>query len=77
MKRGSSWSTWGFNPLTINLAYEIRQGTIEQKEAEREWVLAHYSRTAKKRSHLSTGVRTQPTEPEGKDIERPTKKRKQ
>lgn len=35
------------------LAYEIRQGTIEQTEAEREWVLAHYSRTAKKRSLLS------------------------
>ncbi|OSD04348.1 Brix-domain-containing protein [Trametes coccinea BRFM310] len=33
--------------------YEIRQGTIEQTEAEREWVLAHYSRTAKKRSLLS------------------------
>ncbi|THH02401.1 hypothetical protein EW026_g453 [Hermanssonia centrifuga] len=33
--------------------YEIRQGTIEQTEAEREWVLAHYSRTAKKRSVLS------------------------
>ncbi|OBZ76913.1 Dolichyl pyrophosphate Glc1Man9GlcNAc2 alpha-1,3-glucosyltransferase [Grifola frondosa] len=33
--------------------YEIRQGTIEQVEAEREWVLAHYSRTAKKRSVLS------------------------
>ncbi|THH08643.1 hypothetical protein EW145_g2556 [Phellinidium pouzarii] len=29
--------------------YEIRQGTIEQKEADKEWVLAHYSRTAKKR----------------------------
>ncbi|KAH8113285.1 Brix-domain-containing protein [Phellopilus nigrolimitatus] len=29
--------------------YEIRQGTIEQDEADREWVLAHYSRTAKKR----------------------------
>ncbi|KAH9938571.1 anticodon-binding protein [Fomitopsis serialis] len=35
--------------------YEIRQGTIEQTEAEREWVLAHYSRTAKKRS-LLTGL---------------------
>ncbi|KAF9055210.1 Brix-domain-containing protein [Hymenopellis radicata] len=34
--------------------YEIRQGTIEQTEAEREWVLAHYSRTAKKRSVLAT-----------------------
>ncbi|KAI0796574.1 Brix-domain-containing protein [Abortiporus biennis] len=33
--------------------YELRQGTIEQTEAEREWVLAHYSRTAKKRSLLS------------------------
>ncbi|KIJ70194.1 hypothetical protein HYDPIDRAFT_172074 [Hydnomerulius pinastri MD-312] len=33
--------------------YEIRQGTIEQTEAEREWVLAHYSRTAKKRRLLS------------------------
>ncbi|OJT10216.1 Dolichyl pyrophosphate Glc1Man9GlcNAc2 alpha-1,3-glucosyltransferase [Trametes pubescens] len=33
--------------------YEIRQGTIEQTEAEREWVLAHYSRTAKKRTLLS------------------------
>lgn len=29
--------------------YEIRQGTIEQDEADREWVLAHYTRTAKKR----------------------------
>ncbi|KAI5124897.1 hypothetical protein M0805_007325 [Coniferiporia weirii] len=29
--------------------YEIRQGTIEQDEADREWVLAHYARTAKKR----------------------------
>jgi U3 small nucleolar ribonucleoprotein protein IMP4 len=34
-------------------AYEIRQGTLEQKEADREWVLAHYSRTAKKRKLLS------------------------
>ncbi|KAF8076280.1 anticodon-binding protein [Lyophyllum atratum] len=32
--------------------YEIRQGTIEQTEAEREWVLAHYARTAKKRTVL-------------------------
>lgn len=35
------------------IAYEIRQGTLEQTESEREWVLAHYSRTAKKRSVLS------------------------
>lgn len=34
-------------------AYEIRQGTLEQNEAEREWVLAHYARTSKKRSLLS------------------------
>ncbi|KAF8665813.1 hypothetical protein AX16_000256 [Volvariella volvacea WC 439] len=33
--------------------YEIRQGTIEQTEAEREWVLSHYTRTAKKRNVLS------------------------
>ncbi|KAI3612476.1 putative imp4-component of the u3 small nucleolar ribonucleoprotein [Moniliophthora roreri] len=33
--------------------YEIRQGTLEQTEAEREWVLSHYSRTAKKRNLLS------------------------
>ncbi|EPQ59305.1 Brix-domain-containing protein [Gloeophyllum trabeum ATCC 11539] len=33
--------------------YEIRLGTIEQTEAEREWVLAHYARTAKKRTLLS------------------------
>ncbi|KAH9940582.1 Brix-domain-containing protein [Amylocystis lapponica] len=39
--------------------YEIRQGTIEQTEAEREWVLAHYSRTAKKRSIL-TGPNPRP-----------------
>ncbi|KAF7313711.1 Brix domain-containing protein [Mycena chlorophos] len=33
--------------------YEIRQGTFEQSEAEREWVLAHYARTSKKRTLLS------------------------
>ncbi|KAG1718057.1 brix domain-containing protein [Suillus lakei] len=33
-------------------SYEIRQGTIGQTEAEREWVLAHYTRTAKKRNLL-------------------------
>jgi len=57
--------------------YEIRQGTIEQKVADREWVLAHYSRTAKKRSLFSAGTRSQPTEPEGGDGGKPTKKRKQ
>jgi len=34
-------------------AYEIRQGTIEQIEADREWVLSHYTRTARKRNVLS------------------------
>ncbi|CAK5262743.1 unnamed protein product [Mycena citricolor] len=34
--------------------YEIRQGTFEQNEAEREWVLAHYARTSKKRTVLSS-----------------------
>lgn len=33
-------------------AYEIKQGTIEQKEADVEWVLRPYQRTAKKRSQL-------------------------
>lgn len=33
-------------------AYEIRQGTIEQDTADKEWVLAHYTRTAKKRRVL-------------------------
>ena len=40
--------------MTVSSAYEIKQGTIEQAEAEKEWVLAHYSRTAKKRRLLST-----------------------
>ncbi len=47
-------------------AYEIRQGTIEQTEAEREWVLAHYSRTAKKRSLLS-GPAPRPSAAAAKD----------
>ncbi|KAG9122472.1 snoRNA-binding rRNA-processing protein imp4 [Ceratobasidium sp. 392] len=32
--------------------YEIRQGTIEQTTADKEWVLSHYTRTAKKRRQL-------------------------
>ncbi|KAG6885205.1 hypothetical protein C0993_004887 [Termitomyces sp. T159_Od127] len=36
--------------------YEIRQGTLEQTEAEREWVLAHYARTTKKRAVLGGPV---------------------
>ncbi|KAH8106119.1 Brix-domain-containing protein [Cristinia sonorae] len=51
--------------------YEIRQGTIEQSEAEREWVLAHYSRTAKKRS-LLTGPSQRSND---KSSDEPTKKR--
>ncbi|KZT24429.1 Brix-domain-containing protein [Neolentinus lepideus HHB14362 ss-1] len=43
--------------------YEIRLGTIEQTEAEREWVLAHYARTSKKRTLLS-GPGRPATEPE-------------
>jgi len=48
--------------------YEIRQGTIEQNEAEKEWVLAHYSRTTKKRSVLSGPRSTQ--EPTAKKVKR-------
>ncbi|EGG05846.1 uncharacterized protein MELLADRAFT_63883 [Melampsora larici-populina 98AG31] len=32
--------------------YEIRQGTLEQKEADQEWVLRPYQRTARKRKQL-------------------------
>lgn len=62
--------------LLINVvAYEIRQGTIEQKEAEREWVLAHYSRTAKKRSLLSIPSARPTTSSHEEDSEPPSKKR--
>ncbi|KAJ3537244.1 hypothetical protein NMY22_g5673 [Coprinellus aureogranulatus] len=40
--------------------YEIRQGTIEQSEAEREWVLSHYTRTAKKRNVLGGSIASEP-----------------
>ncbi|KAF5333417.1 hypothetical protein D9611_002171 [Ephemerocybe angulata] len=40
--------------------YEIRQGTIEQNEAEKEWVLSHYTRTAKKRSVLGGSISSEP-----------------
>ena len=56
MKRTFSITSTLRIPSTLSLnhiAYEIRQGTIEQNEAEREWVLAHYSRTAKKRNLLT------------------------
>jgi U3 small nucleolar ribonucleoprotein protein IMP4 len=32
--------------------YEIRQGTIEQTEADVEWALRPYQRTARKRNQL-------------------------
>ena len=51
----------------FDIAYEIRQGTIEQTEAEREWVLTHYTRTAKKRSALS-GSRF--SDPQAKRVKR-------
>jgi len=52
------------------VAYEIRLGTIEQTEADREWVLSHYTRTARKRNALSGPKFLD--DPEG----RPTKKSK-
>jgi hypothetical protein len=33
-------------------AYEIRQGTVDQKEADVEWLLRPYMRTAKKRNQI-------------------------
>lgn len=33
-------------------AYEIRNGTIEQQEADVEWVLRPYMRTGRKRNQL-------------------------
>jgi len=55
-------------------AYEIRQGTIEQTEAEREWVLSHYTRTARKRSMLSNPTASRSDKDEQADT-RPSKKR--
>lgn len=52
-------------PSDFLIAYEIRQGTLEQAEAEKEWVLAHYSRTAKKRRLLTGTIsRNQKENPE-------------
>ncbi|KAF8812343.1 Brix-domain-containing protein [Phlegmacium glaucopus] len=50
--------------------YEIRQGTIEQTEAEREWVLSHYTRTAKKRSVLSGSRFSDPQTKQAKRVKR-------
>ncbi|KAJ7068168.1 Brix-domain-containing protein [Mycena amicta] len=46
--------------------YEIRQGTFEQSEAEKEWVLAHYARTSKKRTLLSIPGSSNAAEPESR-----------
>ncbi|KAK7695481.1 hypothetical protein QCA50_000117 [Cerrena zonata] len=57
--------------------YEIRQGTIEQNEAEREWVLSHYSRTTKKRSLLTGPTPSSSSRPSNnaEDSEESSKKR--
>ena len=34
------------------IAYEIRQGTVDQTQADVEWVLRPYMRTARKRNQL-------------------------
>lgn len=60
--------------LIAPTAYEIRQGTIEQTEAEREWVLSHYTRTARKRSMLSSSVASRSDNNVQADT-RPSKKR--
>jgi U3 small nucleolar ribonucleoprotein protein IMP4 len=70
MKRECQYAYSIWDPLRIVVAYEIRQGTIEQTEAEREWVLSHYTRTAKKRNALSGPSFT------GTSQERPSKKSK-
>lgn len=54
--------------------YEIRLGTVEQTEAEREWVLSHYTRTARKRSVLSNPSASRSGNEEQTDT-RPSKKR--
>lgn len=36
----------------LTSAYEIRQGTIDQTEADVEWLLRPYMRTAKKRNQM-------------------------
>ncbi|KAI0049636.1 Brix-domain-containing protein [Auriscalpium vulgare] len=54
--------------------YEIRLGTIEQAEAEKEWVLSHYSRTAKKRSLLSAPSSTRASKEEKEPSKKKTKR---
>ena len=55
-------------------AYEIRQGTVKQTKAEREWVLSHYMQTARKRSMLSNSTASRSGNDEQADA-RPSKKR--
>lgn len=55
-------------------AYEIRLGTIEQIEADKEWVLSTYSRTAKKRN-LLTGPAPRPGRATQEDSEEPKSKK--
>ncbi len=74
LKRGFLLSQWQSTRLITLLAYEIRQGTVEQTEAEREWVLSHYTRTARKRSMLSNPTASRPGNDEQADA-RPSKKR--
>ncbi|GJE84426.1 Brix-domain-containing protein [Phanerochaete sordida] len=54
--------------------YEIRLGTIEQIEADKEWVLSTYSRTAKKRN-LLTGPAPRPGRAAQEDSEEPKSKK--
>lgn len=37
--------------MTMRL-FEIRGGTMENKEGDREWTLTNYTRTAKKKDYL-------------------------
>ena len=52
MKRRNSLVTTYYMLMPLYPAYEIRLGTIEQKEADKEWVLAYYTRAARKRRQL-------------------------
>ncbi|KAF5317923.1 hypothetical protein D9611_014413 [Ephemerocybe angulata] len=48
-------------PLSKCLTKPIKSGKVlEQNEAEKEWVLSHYTRTAKKRSVLGGSISSEP-----------------
>lgn len=36
----------------VKTAYEVRLGTVDQTEADVEWLLRPYQRTAKKRNYI-------------------------